>query len=109
MERGAFPVKIPESGRVAKSAGTSRAYLAQTGGAAQLQKRGAARRFDSVTISQDGPSVFEMELRSRLTQEVRTATSSGMVSELRRQVQSGNYQPDPMAIARKMYLLGEDA
>ena len=47
-----------------------------------------------------------MELRSKISQEVRTATSSGMISELRQQIQGGTYRVDPSAIAQKMLLLG---
>jgi len=84
------------------------AYLARSGGVSRTRKSAAVRRFDSITISQGGVS-FEKELRSRLTREVRTASaSSETVGELRRQVQEGTYHPDPMAIARKMVLLGED-
>ena len=76
--------------------------------APQKSEGDMARRFDNVTISADTGrhSVYEMDLRSRITQEVRTATSSGMINELRDQILSGAYQPDPMAIARKMMLLG---
>lgn len=67
-----------------------------------------ARRFDSVTIraADGGQSAYMMELRSKISQEVRTATSSGRVAELREQIRSGAYRPDPSAIARKMCLLG---
>ena len=87
----------------------ARVYQAQAGGAAKLQRGGASRRFDSITLSGgDGArSSFEMELRGRISQEIRTATSSGQIAALREQVQSGNYQVDPRAIAKKMLLMEE--
>lgn len=87
----------------------ARVYQAQAGGVTKSQKSGANRRFDSITLSGgDGThSSFEMELRSRISQEVRTATSSGQVAALREQVQSGTYQVDPREIAKKMLLVGE--
>ena len=87
----------------------ARAYQAQASGVAKLQKGGASRRFDSITLS-GGDGVrgsFEMELRGKLSQEVRTATSSGQVAALREQVQSGAYEVDTREIAKKMLLVGE--
>lgn len=87
----------------------ARIYQAQAGGAAKLQRGGASRRFDSITLS-GGDSArgsFEMELRSRISQEVRTATSSGQIAALREQVQNGTYQVNPREIAQKMLLVGE--
>ncbi len=49
-----------------------------------------------------------MELVSRLSHEVRTATTTGDIQELRRAVSSGEYTPDPMAIAGRMLFLAED-
>jgi len=87
----------------------ARMYQPLSGGAAPAQKSGEERRFDRVTLSGgDGArSSFEMEMRSRLSQEVRTATSSGQIAKLREQVRSGSYHIDPMGIARGMLLLGE--
>lgn len=100
-------MQISSSGNIMPS-DVARTYAAQTYSAAPVQKEELARRFDSVTISgENGKSSFEMELRSKLAQEVRTATSSGKLSALREEVQSGAYWPDPMAIARKMLLFGE--
>ena len=71
--------------------------------APQTQKGALARRFDSVTI-ESGRGSFELELRGRVSQEVRTATSSGLVASLREQVRAGTYQVDFTGIARKMLL-----
>ena len=97
------------SGANISAAEAARAYQAQALGAAKLKKGGASRRFDSITLSNsDGAhSSFEMELRGKLSQEVRTATSSGQVAALREQVQNGTYQVDTRAIAKKMLLMGE--
>ena len=49
-----------------------------------------------------------MQMVSRLAQEVRTATTTGDIQELRQSVSSGEYSPDPMAIAGKILFLTED-
>ena len=86
----------------------ARVYQGQMGGTAKLQSGGVSRRFDSITLSGDGTrSSFEMELRGKISQEVRTATSSGQVAALREQVQNGTYQLDAREIAKKMLLMGE--
>ncbi len=48
-----------------------------------------------------------MELQSKLSQEVRTATTTGTLANLRREVQSGQYQVDARSIAKKLLLMGE--
>ena len=72
------------------------------------RKEDLSRRFDSVQISEGGQGSHQLELKSRLSQEVRTATSTDMIAALREQVRTGTYTPDPTAIARKM-LLAEEA
>ncbi len=63
--------------------------------------------YDSVTLSTPSQdSRFHMELVSRMSQEVRTATTTGDIAALRAQVASGQYTPDPMAIAARMLFLG---
>ena len=85
----------------------ARAYQAQSGGTAKMQRSGASRRFDSIMLSggEGTRSNFEMALRGKISQEVRTATSSGQVAALREQVQSGTYQVDARETARKMLLM----
>lgn len=92
---------------IAAAEAAARVYQGQSGGAAKLQRSGVDRRFDSVMLSGvDGRrSSFEMELRGKISQEVRTATSSGQVAALREQVQSGTYQVDAREIAKKMLLM----
>lgn len=65
-------------------------------------------RFDSVTLSGEGRPSFAAQLTGRLSQEVRSCATPGRLTSLREQVASGEYQPDPMSIARRMLLLPED-
>ena len=97
------------SGANISAAEAARVYQAQAGGTAKSRKSGASRRFDSITLSggEGARGSFEMELRSRISQEVRTATSSGQIAALREQVQNGTYQVDVREIAKKMLLVGE--
>lgn len=68
------------------------------------------RSYDSVAFSAlpDGEGAFQMNLVSRLSQEVRTTTTTGDIQALRQAVASGEYVPDPMAIAGKMLFLVGD-
>ena len=85
----------------------ARVYQGQQGGAAKTQRGGVDRRFDSITLSGAGGarSSFEMELRGKISQEVRTATSSGQIAALREQVQNGTYKVDARETSRKMLLV----
>jgi negative regulator of flagellin synthesis FlgM len=71
----------------------------------------ASPKYDSVTISsQTEEGRFRQELVSRLSQQVRTATSTGDIQRLKQQVADGTYEPDPMRIAaRILYMTEEDA
>lgn len=90
---------------LSKPAEIQRAY--QPPQTAQSQKPALARRFDSVTISGENSRGFAMEARSQLVNEVRTATSSGILPALRDEIRQGSYHPDSVEIARKMLLFGE--
>ena len=79
------------------------------------QRRDSAARtagehkYDSASFSASGTerSVF-MDTVSRLSQDVRTATTTGAIQDLRQQVASGTYAPDPEAIAgRILFLVGD--
>lgn len=98
---------IPGDARITGAAGISRAYPAKTRSSAAAQKSDAGgRHFDSVTISENsGANTFAMELKSKLTQEVRTATSSDQIAAIREQVQNGTYEVDAREIAKKMLLM----
>ena len=66
-------------------------------------------KFDSITLSADHSERNSFkDLVGRLTQEVRTATTTGDIRALRQQVASGQYQPNASAIAARMLFLGED-
>lgn len=93
---------------VSLSAEVQRDYQTRPYAAAQVRKENdiPARRFDSVSIDTDRRGSFELELRGKIKQEVRAATSSGQVAALTEQVRGGAYQPDPAAIARKLLLMG---
>lgn len=68
----------------------------------------ATEKFDQVTLSaHEGEDPIKMELQSKLSQEVRTATTTGTLAALRQEVQSGQYQVDARSIAKKLLLLGE--
>ncbi len=67
----------------------------------------AGGKYDSVTISSHENDPFMMEMKSRIAQDVRTATTTGEISALHDQVQAGEYKIDAGNIARKMLLLGE--
>ena len=80
-----------------------------------VQKRGTLSQpisgpnYDSATFSvPEGRKNFQMQMVGRLTQEVRTANTTGDIQELRRQVSAGEYVPDAMAIAGRMMLLVEE-
>ncbi len=64
--------------------------------------------FDKVTLSaREGEDSHKLELQSKLSQEVRTATTTGTLAALRQQVQAGEYKIDAASIAKKLLLLGE--
>ena len=66
--------------------------------------------YDSVTLSSapTKDSRFHRDLVGRLTQEVRTANTTGDIQKLRQAVSAGSYSPDPMSIAARILLLGEE-
>ena len=61
----------------------------------------------SFTALTDSHSRFQMDMVSRLSQEVRAATTTGRVQELRQAVMSGNYHPDATEIAKRLLFLVE--
>lgn len=67
--------------------------------------------FDSITLSTNtsSESRFYMELVGKISQEIRTATTTSDIRTLRHEVASGQYKPDASAIAARMLFLGEDA
>ena len=78
-------------------------------GAERSGRRGG--RYDCYTLSQ-APGQEESgsfrELAARLSQQVRTANTTGKIQELRRQVSAGEYQVEPRETAARMLLLMEE-
>jgi len=88
--------------------GPAKVYRAKAGQKGRAKTNAGGNQYDSVTISTPSQdSRFHMGLVSRLSQEVRTATTTGDIAALRQQVASGSYTPDPMAIAARILFLGE--
>lgn len=78
-------------------------------GAQETEKVSAnSTSFDQVKISgsPSGESKFQKELAARLVQDVRAASSTGAIQQLRGQVRAGTYQINPAAIASAMLLEG---
>ena len=98
-------MRIPGA-NISAAESAARVYQGQNGGMKKVQRGGSDRRFDSVTLSVgDGARGYEMELRGKISNEVRTATTSGQVAALREQVQNGTYKVDARETARKMLLM----
>ena len=75
--------------------------------AAPVQGEG---NFDSVTLSaSSSENRFHKELVGKISQEIRTTTTTSDIRALRQEVASGRYQPDASAIAARILFLGEDA
>ena len=68
---------------------------------------GEGGKYDSITLSTDSTDRSFKDMVGRLSQEVRTATTTGDIRALRQQVSSGTYKPDAYAIAARMLFRGE--
>lgn len=68
-------------------------------------------QFDQVNISQTSTreSQFFQTLVSRLSGEIRTANTTGVIAQVKEQVRSGSYLPDPVDIAARLLLRGESS
>lgn len=99
-------MRIPGA-NISAAESAARVYQGQNGGMKKVQRGGSDRRFDSVMLStSEGVRAnYEMELRGKISNEVRTATTSGQVAALREQVQNGTYKVDARETARKMLLM----
>ncbi len=89
--------------------GAAPIYSARVPASKAERARGVQARFDSITLSGERQGSFAMQLTGELTQEVRASVTPGRLSSLSRQIAAGEYQPDPVSIARRMLLLPEDA
>ena len=85
----------------------SKVYRTKTGRNTRAQVSLGSSNYDSVTLSAPGQDNRFMGLVSRLSQEVRTATTTGDIAALRQQVADHTYTPDPNSIAARILLLGE--
>lgn len=94
---------LPNIGATAKAAKTR--STGKGNFAAAVTETQAQRHFDQVSIKTDGS--FQKELQSRISQEVRCATTTGTITALREQVQAGTYQVDAKEIARRMLFISE--
>ena len=62
-------------------------------------------KFDTVTIETEAS--FQKKLQSKISQEIRTTTTTGMINNLREQVMNGEYQVDARNIARRLMFVWE--
>ena len=94
---------------IISSVGRTQRYYNTTDRDIHSQPLQSEGKYDSITLSADHSerSSFK-DLVGRLTQEVRTTTTTGDIRALRQQVASGQYQPNASAIAARMLFLGED-
>lgn len=66
-------------------------------------------QYDSVTISeQTEDSAFRKELVSRLSKEIRTATSTGDIKKIKQEIDEGRYTIDAMRIAGRIMRLDDE-
>lgn len=87
--------------------GPAKVYRTKTGRDNRAQASPGSNNYDSVTLSTPSQDSRFLGLVSRLSQEVRTATTTGDVAALRQQVAERQYTPDPAAIAARILFLGE--
>ena len=94
---------------IISSVGRSQHYYNTTEREIHTQPLQSEGKYDSITLSKSsGENRFHKDLVGRITQEIRTTTTTGDIRALRQQVASGQYQPDASAIAARILLLGED-
>lgn len=92
------------------SVGISKASFTNTERAARVKTSREVNNCDSISISSPSSKEnrFYLEVVSRLSREVRTATSTSDIRTLREEVSSGQYTPDPSKIAAAMLFLREN-
>lgn len=78
-----------------------------TSPAATERKDQQARNFDQVVISarDSAQDSAKMNIKSKIYNDLQTATTTGTVAALRNQIASGEYKIDANEIARKMLLV----
>ena len=87
----------------------AKVYSTKSGRSTRTKTSPGSSNYDSVTLSEPWQDNRFMSLVSKLSQEVRTATTTGDIAALRQQVADHTYTPDPSAIAARILLLGEGA
>ena len=87
---------------------SSKVYRTKTWRNTPSQVSVNGNNYDSVTLSAPGQDNRFMGLVSKLSQEVRTATTTGDIAALRQQVADHTYTPDPSSIAARILLMGEE-
>lgn len=99
---------LTSSGYGAISAvGPANVYRANKGRDNRVLTAPGSSKYDSVTLSTSSQDSRFLGLVGRLSQEVRTATTTGDIAALRQQVAENQYAPDPASIAARILLLGE--
>jgi len=99
---------ITGGNKISGVSGPVQLYTPRAKGNKSVRAQGSSGRFDSVTLSEESRGSFAAQLTGRLSQEVRARTTPGRLNSLKEQVEAGEYQPDPLSIARRMLLLPED-
>ena len=101
-------LNLQRSAAVSSSNNVTRAYR-YSGQTAAAPTESFRANFDSVDFSTvlKGEEAARANMVGRLTQEVRAATSTGTVQELRRAVAADEYVIDPAAIAKKILFFAE--
>lgn len=100
---------ITGGNKISGVSGPVKLYSPRTKGSKSAQVQDTTKaRFDSVTLSGGPRTSFAAQLTGRLSQEVRVNATPSRITSLKEQVAAGEYQPDPVSIARRMLLLPED-
>ena len=86
---------------------TPKVYRTKAGRDSRTLAASSGSNYDSFTLTTDRQDGRFLDMVSRLSQEVRTATTTGDIATLRQQVADQQYTPDPMAIAGRILFLGE--
>lgn len=101
-------LSTPSSGGIGAFTPVAKAFYASpshgSGGTPVASPNYDSSFFSAMTSEK---SRIHMDTVSRLSQEVRTATTTGRVQELRQAVSSGAYTPDPAEIAKRILLCAE--
>lgn len=95
-------LSTPSSGGIKPFSVSKKYYTNQNHGSAVGTAASPVYDSSSFSTVSDAGSRFQMDMVSRLSQEVRASTTTGKVQDLRQAVSSGAYQPDPVEIAKRL-------